>query len=128
MPLVVVLISATLSFGQTTVDEAYIQKELSTARAYTIVLYKKGPNPAGPDLKAMQMNHLKYLFTLKEQGKISVFGPLTDNGDIRGIGIFNLTDVKEVEKLLNDDELVKSGHMIYEIHPWFGVPGQSLAK
>jgi uncharacterized protein YciI len=113
---------------QTIVDDAYVQQQLAVAKAYTLVFLKKGPKHSDPNAKNAQMAHLKYLFELKEQGKLAVFGPLTDDGDLRGIGIFTSTDVKEVERLLNEDAHVKEGHLVYEIHPWFGVPGQSLPK
>jgi hypothetical protein len=33
----------------------------------------------------LQLEHLKYLFTLKKLGKLQLFGPLTDGGRIHGI-------------------------------------------
>ena len=118
-----------MSNAQTSVTAEQVQSELSKARAYTLVFLTTG-TASGNDEKTAQktqMEHLQYLFTLKENKHVSVFGPLTDNGNVRGIIIFNSTDHAEVKKLLDSDPHIKAGSLQYELHPWFGIPGQVLA-
>jgi uncharacterized protein len=115
--------------AQETVSMQDVQAELAKAKSYTIVFFIKGTREENKDEAVMHdlhMKHLQYLFTLKKKNVISVFGPLTDNSDIRGILIFNSTDQAEVKKYLDQDSFIKEGYMAYEIHPWFGIPGQSL--
>jgi uncharacterized protein YciI len=116
-------------YGQESVSMASVQAELSKARPYTIAFFVKGakqPEANVEEAQKNQMAHLQYLFTLKEKKQLLLFGPLTDDSAIKGIMIFNLTDVNEVKKLLDGDPHVKAGHLGYEIHPWFGIPGHSL--
>jgi uncharacterized protein YciI len=116
--------------AQTPVTPEYLQKELSRAKAYTLVFLMKGKEIVSDEQTAQrtQMEHLQYLFTLKENKHVSIFGPLTDGGSMRGILIFNSTDATEVKKFLDGDPHVKAGSLTYEIHPWFGIPGQTLAN
>lgn len=106
-----------------------IQEKISIGRQYTIVFLKAGPvrqQLPEEELEKLQIAHLKYLFSLKEQGKLPLFGPFTQSGDLRGICIFNLTDKTAIQALMDKDPHVKSGRLIYEMHPWFGLPGDQL--
>lgn len=107
-----------------------IQNELMGGRAYTLVLLKSGPNQAIDSVTAVntQRDHLIHLFSLRDAGRLSVFGPMADQTDLRGIAIFNSADVKEVESWLKEDPWIRLGGLVYEIHPWFSLPGQSLPK
>jgi hypothetical protein len=108
-----------------------VQAILATGKQYTLVLLKNGPNKKAIDPVAdqtMLMNHLVELFTMKEQGKLPVFGPVLKEGDLQGICIFNTTDEAEVKKLMVEDPLVKDGHLIYEMYPWFSIPGFTLPE
>ena len=124
--------TCSLLFAQETVTVQDVQAELAKAKAYTLVFFTKGSREEKQDeanaAQAMHMQHLQYLFTLKKNNVLSVFGPLTDNGNVRGILIFNSTDQAEVKKHLDADPYIKAGYMAYEIHPWFGVPGHSLSN
>lgn len=115
--------------AQVKVSMEFVQQELTKAKSYTLAFFIKGSNVESADdesAQRQQMAHLQYLFTLKEQNKLLLFGPLTDDGNMRGILIFSLTDVEQVKALLNEDPHVKAGLLAYEIHPWFGIPGHSL--
>jgi uncharacterized protein YciI len=119
------------TYAQESVSMQEVQAELAKAKNYTIVFFTKGTREENKDQTVMHdlhMKHLQYLFGLKKQNVISVFGPLTDNGTIRGILIFNSTDQTEVKKYLDQDAFIKEGYMAYEIHPWFGIPGHTLAN
>jgi len=74
------------------------------------------------------MEYLRHLFSLRAEGKLLVNGPVMDDSDLRGIGIFNITDKEEVKKLLDADPAVKACRLRYEIHPWFRIPGDALLK
>jgi uncharacterized protein YciI len=69
---------------------------------------------------------LRYLFKLRVEKKLILNGPLLGESDIRGICIYDLTDLNEVINLTEEDPAVKSGRLSYEIHEWFGLPGDRL--
>tara|TARA_R110001583_G_scaffold24869_5_gene90477 strand:- start:3670 stop:3873 length:204 start_codon:yes stop_codon:yes gene_type:complete len=53
---------------------------------------------------------------VKERTSVLV-GPFFDDGDIRGINIFNVTTIEEAEKLTESDPAIKAGRLIMELHP-----------
>lgn len=107
-----------------------IENELMSGRAYTLVLLKTGPAKDLDSATASrtQRDHLIHLFSLRDAGKLSIFGPLADQTDLRGIAIFSSADLQEVESYLKNDPWIKIGGLVYEIHPWFSLPGQHLPK
>jgi len=106
----------------------FVQQVITTGKQYCIFLYKSGPNRNQPpeEEEAIQGAHLRYLFTLRAEGKLAINGPVMDDSELLGVGVFNLTDKEEVKKLLAEDPAVIAGRLIYEIHQWFSIPGDSL--
>lgn len=68
----------------------------------------------------LQMEHLKNIGRLAEEGKLIIAGPFLDNQSIRGIFIFNVTSVEEARRLTESDPAVKAGTLEMELHPWYG--------
>ena len=56
---------------------------------------------------------------------LSIVCPIADDGEWRGVGIFNAS-VEEVTRLMDDDPGVQAGVFTYEVHPARGFPGDSL--
>jgi hypothetical protein len=61
-----------------------------------------------------------------ELGYADISGPFGDNGDIRGITIYNVPTFKMADSLASSDPLVKAGRLVIEIHPWWAAKGFSL--
>jgi uncharacterized protein len=57
---------------------------------------------------------------MAEEGKLILAGPFLDDGDIRGIYIFNVQTVEEAEALTKTDPAIQSGRLVMELHPWYG--------
>lgn len=110
--------------AQLSVDD--IRKKISKGKQYCLLIYKKGTNYQSAN-DELQMAHLKHLFKLREEGKLLLNGPVVDNSDIRGIGIFNTADIENVKLLVEADPAVQSGRLIFELFPWFGLPGDMLS-
>ena len=70
-------------------------------------------------LNKIQEGHMKNITSLAAQGKIIVAGPFGDEGDWRGIFIFDVPNKEEVETLLKTDPAIAAGRLAYEIHPWW---------
>jgi uncharacterized protein YciI len=60
------------------------------------------------------------------EGKLKVAGPFGDDGNWRGIFIFDMPTKEEVEQLLKTDPAIESGRLGYEIHPWYTAPTESF--
>ena len=88
---------------------------------FHMALLKKGPNwapTATNESEQMHKAHVAHVLTLLSNGKAVVAGPLSDDGEIRGIYIFRTESADEATKWANSDPAVASGNLIAEIHPW----------
>lgn len=115
---------------QPVVDDAYMTGQVAKMKTYTLLLLKIGSNRGKYTEDAaneIQAGHLKHIFEMKLSGKLAVVGPLLNDGDIRGIGIFNASP-EEVKLLMAEDPAVKAGILAVEVYPWFGLPGDTLPE
>jgi uncharacterized protein len=70
-------------------------------------------------INKLQAGHMDNIKRLAAEGKILVAGPFGDDGNWRGIFIFDCDMQEEVEKLLATDPMIKAGRLSYELHPWW---------
>lgn len=91
-------------------------------RRYVMAFLKAGPNRSQDSLEAanLQRAHLDNISRLAKAGKLSLAGPFLDDGDIRGIYIFNVTTIKEAKALTETDPAIQAGRLVMELHPWYG--------
>ncbi len=110
------------------VTNELIEKTVSTRRQYCVFFYKAGPNRSLPpdEENKLQKEHLRYLLGLKKQGKLLLNGPIMDDPMLKGMGIIDVADKEEARALLDGDPKVRFGWLVYEIHEWFGIPGDGL--
>ena len=99
-------------------------------KQYVMAFLKKGPNrDRSPEESAqLQKAHMDNIGRLADKGKLILAGPFLDDGDIRGIYIFNVTSVEEAEKLTATDPAIKAGSLIMELHPWYGSAGLMMVN
>lgn len=97
-------------------------------RQYFFVMLIKGPNrdhDSATNAK-IQDGHMANINKLYYEGKIKVAGPFGDDGNWRGIFIFDCATKEEVEVLLKTDPAIAAGRLTYEIHPWWTAPTGSF--
>ncbi len=70
-------------------------------------------------INKLQAGHIANISKLAKDGKILVAGPFGDDGNWRGVFIFDCETKEEVEQLLNTDPAIAAGRLAYEIHPWW---------
>lgn len=95
---------------------------------YFMAFLKSGPIRSQNEEEAemLQEAHLAHLKKMYDLGYADISGPFGDDGDIRGITIYNVPTQKMADSLANADPMVKSGRLIIEIHPWWAAKGFSL--
>ena len=105
-----------------------IQSAIARGKRYTLRIYRRGPKRDHDEATAqkIQVGHLKHIFDLRNRGLLLVNGPLVDDDDMRGVGIFDLEDIEEVRRIDSADPAVVAGSLVVEVHPWFGLPGDGL--
>jgi uncharacterized protein YciI len=74
-------------------------------------------------INAIQQGHMANMDRLAAMGKLVVAGPFDDDGDWRGIFIFDCNTEAEVKELLATDPAIGAGRLAYEIHPWWTQQG-----
>lgn len=90
-------------------------------KKYVMAFLKKGPNrDLESDKAALQKAHLENIFKMAEGGKLVLAGPFLDEGDLRGIYIFNVESVEEAEKLTRTDPAILAGSLVMELKEWYG--------
>ena len=91
-------------------------------RQYVMAFLKAGPNRDQDSTTAaeLQRAHLANISRLAEEGKLVLAGPFMDDGEIRGIYIFDVKTNDEARKLTETDPAIKAGRLIMELHPWYG--------
>jgi len=108
------------------VDEA--TKDTMLMQQYFIAFLKRGPTRSQSKAEAdsLQALHLEHLGRMYNEGYADISGPFGDDGDIRGITIYNTPTLELADSLANMDPMVKSGRLVIEIHPWWAAKGFPL--
>jgi len=91
-------------------------------KQYVMAFLKKGPNRDQDSVTAaeLQKAHLKNITRLAEEGKLVLAGPFMDDGDIRGIYIFDAKSIEEAKMLTESDPAIKAGRLEMDLRPWYG--------
>jgi len=103
-------------------------KDTIIMQQYFIAFLKRGTirNQNEEEANRLQTEHLAHLGKMYELGYADISGPFGDDGDIRGITIYNVPTLKMADSLANSDPMVKAGRLEIEIHPWWAAKGFPL--
>lgn len=91
-------------------------------KTYVMAFLKRGPNRSGSEEERAQLQraHLDNINRLAEEGKLLLAGPFLDDGELRGIYIFDVSTVDEAKLLTESDPAIKAGSLVMELVPWYG--------
>lgn len=105
-----------------------IKKDTFLMQQYYLAFLKKGPIRGQNEEEAaeLQKQHLAHLTKMYELGYADISGPFGDDGDIRGVTIYNVPTLKMADSLANSDPMVKAGRLEIELHPWWAAKGYGL--
>ena len=94
-------------------------------KTYVMALLKAGPNRNRPreEAQKLQAAHRANINRLAKEGKLVLAGPFADDGELRGIYIFDVKTVAEAEALTKTDPAIQAGQLVMELHPWYGTAG-----
>ncbi|WP_430968184.1 YciI family protein [Spongiimicrobium sp. 2-473A-2-J] len=103
-------------------------KDTVLMQQYFIAFLKSGPKRSQNKQQAdsLQALHLAHLGRMYEEGYADISGPFGDDGDIRGITIYNTPTLEMADSLANMDPMVKAGRLVIEMHPWWAGKGFPL--
>ena len=94
-------------------------------RKYVMAFLKRGPNRerSTEESKKLQAAHIENIGRMAEEGKLVLAGPFFEDGELRGIYIFNVNSIEEAEALTNTDPAIQAGSLIMELKEWYGSAG-----
>src|SRR5262249_28974521 len=93
---------------------------------YYMALLYRGPKwtpEQTAETKAIQQGHMENIQRMAQSGKLILAGPFTDDGDLRGVFVFQNVLRDEADRLCADDPAVKAGRLRVDLHPWFSAKG-----
>ena len=95
---------------------------------YFMAFLKSGPNRDQSEEEAtkLQEAHMAHLGRMYEEGYADISGPFGDDGDLRGITVYNVPTLKMADSLANLDPMMKAGRLMVEIKPWWAGKGYPL--
>lgn len=90
-------------------------------KPYILVFLKKGPNRSQDSTTRAQLQaaHMANINRLAEEGKLIMAGPVMEDGDIRGIYLFDVRTLEEAKALTETDPAIQAGSLMLEMHPWY---------
>ena len=91
-------------------------------KKYVMAFLKRGPNRDRSPEEAQQLQraHMDNINRMAEAGQLILAGPFMDDGELRGIYIFDVETVEEAQALTETDPAIEAGSLVMELHPWYG--------
>ncbi len=91
-------------------------------RSYVLVILKTGPAEITDETRRKELfaGHFANMKRLAAQEKLAVAGPFLDGGDMRGLYIFNVSEIAEAEALVMTDPAVAAGIYEAELTKFYG--------
>ncbi len=127
--LVVFLLTCLASWAQKTQTLKPEKKvENGEMKTYYLVFLKKGTKRDQDSITSakIQEGHMAHLNKMYAEGKMDLAGPMMNDGDLRGICVYNVGSLEEAKKLVESDPAIISGRLVAEILPWFSQKGAVL--
>lgn len=95
---------------------------------YYMAFLSRGEHQEIPkaNLDTLQKAHMAHLSRMYEAGYADISGPFGDDGELRGITIYNVPTLKMADSLVNLDPMVKAGRLHVDIKPWWAGKGYPL--
>ena len=107
------------------ISDTEMRERLAGTRDYTLMILKTTGKTFTDEGRPVIWEHGRRNMALRAAGALAIVCPVTDGGDVAGIGIFP-APLDEVRGLMEQDPAVHAGALRYELHPVRGFPGDCL--
>lgn|SRR5487761_2542900 len=97
----------------------------SRAREYTLVILKTNERTFQEESLPIIWAHGRRKVALRAAEILSIVCPVTDGGELAGVGVFAGAG-DYVRELMDGDPAIEARVLTYELHPARGFPGDSL--
>jgi hypothetical protein len=109
----------------TAITDEYMYEMLPKAKEYSIVILRPGPEANRKGIEKIIWEHGRRNFALRADGLLSIVCPVSAEGNVNGLGIFNAS-MEETKRIMDEDPGVLAGVFEYELYPCRSFPGDSL--
>ena len=88
---------------------------------FQLALVKRGPKSmaAGWETSSLREQHLAYVQSLAQAGKLMIAGRIKDDPELLGVVIFRTDSAAQARNWLNADPAITGGQFTAELHPWW---------
>src|SRR6476619_7543769 len=123
LTLVIAITASIPAFGQT--EHEPKQTPESKLIEFHMALLKHGPKWVDPHAVAdsapppIFQQHVAYVTSLLQSGKVVIAGPIQDDPELSGIYIFRAKSADEARSWAMADPAVAAGQFKVEMHPWW---------
>lgn len=117
-----ILLFSLIAAAQKKDSKTFKMGEYTIKQYYFVMLTKGARRDEIKDtaiINKLQAGHMANMERLSKEGKLMLAGPFGDDGNWRGIFVFDAESEDEVKGLLATDPAIKAGRLDYEIHPWY---------
>src|SRR3954470_9369598 len=92
---------------------------------YFVAFLYKGPKFAAapadsPERKLNHEQHVAYIDRMQAEGKLLLYGPIGDGGDLRGMYVFKAASLEQAREWADSEPSVKIGMIEMRVYAWFG--------
>jgi hypothetical protein len=108
----------------TTVTDEQIRAPAGTAKPYSLVLLRWGPERAVDGADAIELEHQRRMVSLRADGVIAVLCPVASD-TLAGIAIMTVPP-EQAADIMAGDPSVRARTMHYDVHQRHGFPGDTL--
>jgi hypothetical protein len=98
---------------------------LLSAKSYSLVILKPGPNSGDDTSPALMLEHGRRNFGLLDAGVLAASLTVLDGSEVWGVRAF-IGTIDETIAIMNEDPGVAAGVFTFEVHPCRGFAGDSL--
>ena len=103
-------------------------KDTILMQQYFMAFLKSGPvrSQSKAEADSLQRLHLAHLKRMYDEGFADISGPFGDEGEVRGITIYNVPTLQMADSLASLDPAVQAGRLAIEVRPWWAAKGYPL--
>ena len=107
-----------------TVTDEQIQMLAATAKPYSLVQLRWGPDRYQEGADAIELEHQRRMATLRAQGVTAILCPVISDS-IAGVAIMTVP-TEAAQEIMASDPCVQAGMMTCEVLPCVSFPGDTL--
>ena len=109
------------------ISDEFMMQMISQAKSFSVALLRASDNYGTPESQPLVWEHARRNFALRAEGVLVVVCPISDETELKGIGIFNAA-VDQTRLIMEGDPAVKAGIFTFEVHSARSFSGDCLPK